>query len=162
MNHGWAIPNPKIGNYGTDYLYRAETASVGLGANTPREAMYPIALTDAARQPLTGSTAYRMVFRRGQAPPARAFWSLTLYDSSGYLVANPAHRYAIGSSHPPLFRRADGSIVVIVSRRRPTGPASTGCPLRPPASGSTCACIGPAPARWTGAGAPPGGAAGLR
>jgi hypothetical protein len=132
-NHGWAIPSAQTGNYGTNYVYRAEIASVGLGANTPREAMYPVALTDAAGQLLNGSSSYRIVFRRGQLPPERAFWSLTMYDSSGYLVANPAHRYAIGSSHPPLRRSAGGSIVVIVSRRRPTGPGVNWLPA--PAGG---------------------------
>jgi hypothetical protein len=62
------------------------------------------------------------VFPRGDAPPVRAFWALTMYDLSGYLVANRQHRYAIGSSHPPLRRRADGSIVVVLSRTRPRQP----------------------------------------
>jgi inner membrane transporter RhtA len=29
---------------------------------------------------------------------------LTMYDSSGFLVPNRLHRYAIGSTHPPLRR----------------------------------------------------------
>jgi hypothetical protein len=120
QHHGWFTPRSIIGNYGTDYLFRAETAVVGLGANTPREAVYPTALTDTSGNALTGSTTYRIVFRHGQLPPARAFWSLTLYDASGYLVANAARRYALGSSHPPLIRRSDGSVVVVVSRTRPT------------------------------------------
>jgi hypothetical protein len=117
--HGWAIPGAQIGNYGTDYRYRAEIATVGLGANTRQEATYPTALTDAAGHLLTGSASYRIVFARGDAPPVRAFWSLTMYDGSGYLVANPQRRYAIGSSHPPLRRRSDGSIVVVLSHTRP-------------------------------------------
>jgi hypothetical protein len=117
--HGWAIPSSRIGDYGTDYRYRAEIATVGLGANTRQEAIYPTALTDAGGQLLNGSVSYRIVFPRGQAPPVRAFWSLTMYDGSGYLVANRPHRYAIGSSHPPLRRRPDGSIVVVLSRTRP-------------------------------------------
>lgn len=120
QGRGWFIPRSIIGNYGTDYLFRAETASVGLGANTPREAVYPTALTDAQGQLLTGAKSYRIVFTSRQVPPARAFWSLTMYDSSGYLVANPANRYAIGSSHPPLFSRR-GSIVIVISRQRPAG-----------------------------------------
>ncbi|HZE06675.1 MAG TPA: DUF1214 domain-containing protein, partial [Solirubrobacteraceae bacterium] len=108
------------GDYGTDYAYRADVAAVGLGANTPAEAMYPIALTDSRGAPLNGATdSYEITFARGQAPPVRAAWSLTLYDASGFLVANPIDRYALGSSHPPLVRRRDGSIVVVVSARRP-------------------------------------------
>lgn len=118
--HGWAIPSRNTGAYGTDYAYRAEVAAVGLGANTPAEAMYPIALIDSRGALLDGATrSYEITFPRGQAPPVRAAWSLTLYDAAGFLVANPLRRYAVGSSHPPLHRRRDGSTVVIVSAHRP-------------------------------------------
>jgi hypothetical protein len=119
-NQGWNVPRSIIGNYGTDYTYRAGVALIGLGANTPEEAMYPTALTDATGQLFDGTNRYRLTFAPGQEPPARAFWSLTMYDADGYLVANPARRYAIGSSHPPLVRRRDGSIVVAIQRDRPT------------------------------------------
>jgi hypothetical protein len=130
QNHGWFTPRSIIGNYGTDYLFRAETATIGLGANTPREAMYPTALTDVNGQLLNGSSSYRIVFPRGQAPPERAFWSLTMYDSAGYLVANPVHRYAIGSSHPPLYRR-NGTILIVISRHRPAGSGINWLPAPP-------------------------------
>jgi hypothetical protein len=116
---GWLTLDPKIGNYGTDYDLRATVALVGLGANTPAEAIYPTALADGDGAFLTGTGRYRLVFERAQEPPARAFWSLTMYDSDGYLVPNPARRYAIGTSHPPLVRRRDGSIVVLIQRERP-------------------------------------------
>ena len=82
--------------------------------------MYPTALTDRDGQTLDGSHAYRLTFAPGRLPPARAFWSLTLYDGDGYLVPNAVGRYAIGSSHPGLVRRADGSIVVVFQRDKPT------------------------------------------
>ena len=126
--NGWFISPPRIGDYGTEYLLRARIAVVGLGANTPEEATYPAAITDASGGLLDGSKPYRLTFRRGQAPPNRAFWSLTMYDLDGYLVANSAKRYAVGDSHPPLRRRADGSIVVAIQRSRPSDPTSTGCP----------------------------------
>jgi hypothetical protein len=119
-NHGWAIPRPETGVYGTDYTYRAGVAFLGLGANTPEEAMYPTALTDANGALLDGAQRYRMVIPKGQEPPGRGFWSLTIYDAAGFLVANPEHRYAIGDSHPGLVRRPDGSIVVVLQRTRPT------------------------------------------
>ena len=87
---GWAIPRPIIGDYGTDYQYRAGVALLGLGANTQIESMYPTALTDAAGRRSTARRAYRLTFAPGQLPPARAFWSLTLYDGDGYLVPNPS------------------------------------------------------------------------
>jgi hypothetical protein len=120
-HEGWATPPAEIGAYGTDYLTRAAIAWAGLGANTQIEAMYPTAYFDKAGATLVGSHRYRLVFPAGQQPPARAFWSVTMYDRAGYLVRNPAHRYAIGSSHPPLYRRADGSIVILIQHDRPHG-----------------------------------------
>lgn len=116
---GWYVPPPGIGDYGTDYLLRARIAIVGLGANTPHEAIYPVALTDAGGALLNGAQRYRLVFAKDSLPPVEAFWSLTVYDGNGFLVANPARRYAVGDSHPPLVRRADGSIVVAIQRDRP-------------------------------------------
>lgn len=120
-DHGWATVGNNIGAYGTDYLFRAQVAELGLGANTRQEAVYPTALTDTAGKPLDGADDYRLVFKPGQAPPNRAFWSLTLYNSNGFLVANPAHRYAVGDTHPPLRREHTGSIVVLIQRSRPSG-----------------------------------------
>ena len=97
-------------------------AALGLGANTPAEAEYPTALTDSGGQLLTGANDYRLVFKRGQTPPNRAFWSLTMYDGSGFLVANPEHRYAIGDSHPPLRREPNGNVVILIQRTRPSQP----------------------------------------
>ena len=135
-NHGWANPASDIGAYGTDYRFRAGVAAIGLGANTRAEAVYPTALTDSAGRLLNGGspcraepgcglapgTRYRIVFKPGQGPPNRAFWSLTMYNATGYLVANPINRYAVGSSHPRLRREPDGSIVVDMQRTRPTDP----------------------------------------
>ncbi|MBN1529756.1 MAG: DUF1254 domain-containing protein [Thermoleophilaceae bacterium] len=117
-NGGWAIPQKNIGSYGTDYTFRAGVATLGLGANTREEAIYPTAFGDSTGTPLDGSHPYRLVFPKD--PPNRAFWSLTLYDGDGYLVANPQRRYAIGDSHPPLRRKADGSVVVLLQRTKPT------------------------------------------
>ena len=127
-NHGWANPSREIGAYRTDYRFRAGVAVVGLGANTRAEAIYPTALTDDTGQLLEGGRSYRLVFAPGQVPPARAFWSLTMYDAAGYLVANPEHRLAIGSNHPPLRRERDGSIVVALQRSRPVDPHANWLP----------------------------------
>jgi hypothetical protein len=118
-NQGWAIPNPIIGDYGTDYTYRAGVAAIGLGANTPVESVYPTAFGDADGRPFDGASRYRLTFPPGQPPPASAFWSLTMYDEDGYLVANPQRRYAVGDSHPPLRHKPDGSIVVVLQRSAP-------------------------------------------
>ena len=68
---GWLLPASNIGNYGTDYLYRAQIAVVGLGANTPNEAIYPTGITDASGTLYNGANRYRLTFPPGQEPPAR-------------------------------------------------------------------------------------------
>ena len=117
---GWYTPKSSIGDYGTDYPFRARVALVGLGANTPVESVYPVALATPTGETFNGANRYRMVFRRGQLPPTRAFWSLTMYDSDGYLVANPQDIYAVGDSHPPLRKQPDGSVVVVIQAEKPT------------------------------------------
>jgi hypothetical protein len=118
-NGGWLTLSSRIGAYGTDYLLRAQLALLGIGANTPAEAVYPTALADSTGALLTGANSYRVVFRRGQLPPVRGFWSITMYDSDGFLVPNAAHRYSLGPTHPPLVRRGDGSVVIAIQRARP-------------------------------------------
>lgn len=117
---GWIKANPNIGRFGTDYAYRAQIAVVGIGANTEEEAIYPGSLADSDGALLDGSNDYRMVFPADDLPPARYFWSLTMYDREGFLVDNPIDRYSLGPSHPPLTERPDGSIVVVVSHDEPT------------------------------------------
>ena len=119
-NGGWYALDPRIGAYGTAYEFRAAIALVGLGANTPEEALYPIGLGDSEGRLLNGANRYRMTFAPGDEPPARAFWSLTMYDLDGFLIANPVKRYAVGNSHPPLIRRNDGSIVIAIQKDPPT------------------------------------------
>ena len=47
-------------------------------------------------RPLDGGHRYTIRFAKGGLPPVNAFWSLTMYDASDFLYANPIDRYAIG------------------------------------------------------------------
>jgi hypothetical protein len=110
---GWSGLAPGLGqgNFGLNYEARAAVAAIGLGANLRIDAIYMNASVDAAGQPLDGSRRYRLRFAAGAAPPVHAFWSITLYDEQGYLVANPAARYAIKSGDP-LVAEPDGALVI--------------------------------------------------
>ena len=119
-NGGWYNPSSKVGIFGTDYAMRARVALVGLGINTVEESTYPTALTDSAGDMLNGANSYRMVFKRGKLPPVKGFWSVTMYDSSGYLVPNAAKIYAVGPDHPGMITRKDGSVVIVVQKSKPT------------------------------------------
>ena len=52
--NGWMF-STKIGVYGTDYLQRAFITAVGLGANRPQDAVYPISEVDADGKPYDGA-----------------------------------------------------------------------------------------------------------
>jgi hypothetical protein len=109
VHNGWLVS--KTGRYGTDYRARASTAQVGLGALIPREAIYPLAQVDSGAQPLSGTNAYSVHFEPGELPPAKAFWSLTMYDTSGFFVPNPIDRFAI-NDRTRLSYNPDGSLDV--------------------------------------------------
>ena len=154
-NGGWLTLDPDVGRYGTDYGLRAIVAVVGLGANTPEEAIYPTALADSTGQLLTGGKRYRIVFGPGQEPPARYFWSLTMYDLNGYLAENPIDRYSVGPTHPPLLRRADGSIAIAVQHDQPAEADVNWLPAPAGSFRLNLRLYGPRDAALSGAWAPP-------
>jgi hypothetical protein len=117
---GWMTDVEGIGVYGNDYLKRATTAQQGLGANSPEDAVYPFNLADDTGKPLNGANRYALHFANGELPPAEAFWSITLYDSEGFPVANPRKRFAL-SSWMPLKRNADGSMDLFFQADNPGG-----------------------------------------
>jgi hypothetical protein len=116
--NGWRIPPMILGNYGSDDGARAVVALIGLGANLPKDAVYPSAFVDADGKPLDGAKAYVIHFDKGATPPVDAFWSITLYGADSFFVANPINRYAI-SSWAPLKKNADGSLDIYVQHNSP-------------------------------------------
>ena len=104
-----------------DYLARAVGAQIGILANSREEATYISYEQDAAGQGLSGTNNYRVRFAPGELPPARAFWSLTLYDLPGqFLVANPLSRYLINSPMlPDLKHDADGGLTLYIQNESP-------------------------------------------
>ncbi len=63
----------------------------------------------ASRQPS------RLTFAADEIPPAKNFWSMTMYKlPQRWLVDNPIDRYAIGSATPGLETVADGSITIYI------------------------------------------------
>lgn len=121
---------PRMGTYGTDFLSRSAVAWKFIYTNSPEEALYPIAETDADGDPLTGERDYLLHFPPGRLPPVDAFWSITVYDSTTRLmIDNPIDRYSIGSRTPGLQYDADGSLVLHVRPDPPpTGARSNWLP----------------------------------
>ena len=84
-------------------------------------AIYPFTVTDKNLHRLTGASRYVAHFDRRNLPfPVKSFWSLTMYDSHGFFVQNPAHVYLINNRSNVHFN-SDGSLDIYV---QPTAPAN--------------------------------------
>jgi hypothetical protein len=116
--NGWSMNTDTMGVYGNYYLKRAIVAQVGLGANLPEDAIYPLNLSDETGRPLDGANNYTLHFDKGATPPAKAFWSITLYDSEGFQVANPLNRFNV-SSWMSFKYNADGSLDLYFQNENP-------------------------------------------
>ncbi len=116
--NGWSMNTDTMGVYGNYYLKRAIVAQLGLGANLPEDAVYPMNLADDTGKPLDGANKYVLHFEKGQIPPVNAFWSITLYDSEGFQVGNVLNRFAV-SSYMPFNFNGDGSLDLYFQNESP-------------------------------------------
>jgi hypothetical protein len=103
-----------------DYTTRAVAAAMGIYGNTKEEAVYVGTRVNAEHQQLIGSQPYVLHFDKKDLPPAKFFWSMTLYDlPARHLVANPIHRYSVGDRTQGLKYGADGSLDIYVQNTPP-------------------------------------------
>ena len=116
--NGWTI-NAATGLFGTDYLFRAATVVVGVGANTGQEAIYPVTFVDSEGKPITGDKNYTVHFEPGQLPPVKSFWSLTVYNNQSLFVDNPIDRYLVGQYTEGLRNNTDGSLDIYIQNASP-------------------------------------------
>jgi hypothetical protein len=133
VTNGWQMNTDTMGVYGNYYLKRAIVALVGLGANQPDDAIYPINISDADSKPVMAENKYVLRFNKDEVPPVSAFWSLTMYDAEGFQVANPINRFAIGDRDALRFNR-DGSLDLYIQNENP-GPDKESNWLPAPKSG---------------------------
>lgn len=115
--NGWLF-STRTGLYGTDYLQRALITAIGLGANRPQDAVYPTSEVDAEGKPYDGANKYVMHFAKGQMPPVRGFWSLTMYDGEYFFVPNPLNRYTLSSRFKFNYNK-DGSLDLYIQKDSP-------------------------------------------
>lgn len=118
LTNGWNVLVTGMGSYGTDYRLRSLVTAIGLGANLPQDAIYPIAETDADGKPFDGANSYVLHFPAGQLPPVDGFWSLTMYDGQYFFVPNKLDRYTL-SARNALNKNADGSVDLYLQAKSP-------------------------------------------
>ncbi len=117
LNHWRSWSKPR-GVYGTDYTLRAGVALAALGAPANEELSSYHAAHDASGDPLDSSLAYALTFSKYALPPAKAFWSLSLYDDRQLLADNPFGRHAVGDRHD-LAPNGDDSVTIHIQRSSP-------------------------------------------
>jgi len=116
--NGWTVMTEQIGVYGNAYFKRAVVTLIGLGANPPEDAVYPLLNADADGDAVTGDRDYVIHFAADALPPVSAFWSVTMYDAEGYQVANELDRFALGD-RDALTYGPDGSLTLYVQHANP-------------------------------------------
>ncbi|MFD0279886.1 DUF1254 domain-containing protein [Kitasatospora sp. NPDC127111] len=107
---------------GTAYLKQAIGAMKGLYGLPETEAWYTGWETDSEgnRPPNTSERDYVVRFAPDGLPPARYFWSATMYAlPDRLLVDNTLDRYSIGDRTPGLVRDPDGGLTLYVQHKRP-------------------------------------------
>ena len=121
-HNGWAIV--PVGVYGTNYLLRATIDQDGLAGLPPNISIYPFATTERHGVPLNGTaTRYVAHFPASDFPfPVTAFWSMSMYSTTGYFVSNPLERYTLGNRSSLHFNE-DGSLDMYLQSAEPTSEA---------------------------------------
>ena len=106
---------PKTGNSDIDPYSRATITRNGELPIGTGDGIAFTATADDGKKPLDGHCD---VVVSGVTPAAR-FWTLTLYDSKGHLVANSLQRYGFTSQE--IIRGADGMFEIRVASRSRAG-----------------------------------------
>lgn len=100
---------PRTGTQDIDPYARAAVAQSGELPVSSGDGVAFLARTDDAGGPLDGRCD---VVLTGTTPQAR-FWTITLYDPAGRLVANSLDRHGFTSQE--IVRRADGSFEIVIA-----------------------------------------------
>ncbi len=104
-----------------DYFNRALGVMVGIFGNVKKVSVYFAVPKDDQGELFDGSKGdYTITFTADQIPPAKNFWSWTMYKlPQRWLVDNPINRYSIGSATPGLKKAKDGSITITFQAKSP-------------------------------------------
>ncbi|MGD0230936.1 MAG: DUF1254 domain-containing protein [Syntrophorhabdales bacterium] len=116
--NGWNSP---LNNamWGTDYLNRTGTAKSNMYDNLPAETKYIYTDDDSQGKQLNGQNFYSITFPKGQVPPVKGFWSVTLYNELHLFNPNPLKRYSLGTKNKNLKYNADGSLTLYAGAKSP-------------------------------------------
>ncbi|WP_413587239.1 DUF1254 domain-containing protein [Bdellovibrio sp. HCB274] len=117
ITNGWGQPI-LAGRYDGNYRVRALMTKLGFEKDASQDMAFAQATVDTRGDRLNGSYKYVLKFPKGQTPPVRGFWSVSLYNTRKFYAENPMHRYSLNNTHQ-LKRNADGSTDIYVQNVSP-------------------------------------------
>jgi hypothetical protein len=116
--NGWTSP-ANNGAFGTDYYHRTGAVKADPYDNKRNETMYFYTDNDSQLQQLAGKSSYAVTFPKGQLPPVKGFWSLTMYNPEHFFYPNALKRYALGTKNKSLKHNPDGSLTIYLGTKSP-------------------------------------------
>jgi len=116
--NGWNTQDNNA-QWGSDYLNRAAMAKSSMYGNKPNETKYFYVEQDVAGEPLQGANTHTITFAKGQVPPVKGFWSVTLYNEFHLFEPNALNRFSLGTKNKALKYNADGSLTLYASAKSP-------------------------------------------
>src|SRR5271166_74889 len=116
--NGWTSP-ANNGAFGTDYIHRMGALKADPYDNQRSETMYFYTDNDSQGQQLDDKSSYAVTFPKGQLPPVKGFWSLTMYNPAHVFAPNPLDRFALGTKNKSLKYGADGSLTIYLGSKSP-------------------------------------------
>ena len=100
-------------------------------------------MVTASGAQLNGQNTYAITFAKGQTPPVKGFWSLTLYNDLHLFNSKPLKRYSLAPRTRPQYN-SDGSLTLYAGAKSPGKDKENNWLPAPTArSRSTCGPIGP-------------------
>jgi len=96
-------------------VVQSATGPIGVPAH---QAIYPPIVTTGGK-PMNAQHDYVIRMSKDAMPPARAFWSATLYDlKNGFFIPNDRKKYSVGENAGMKLNK-DGGIVIYVAAQKP-------------------------------------------
>ena len=120
LAHNWTTQNNGA-SFGIDYFTRLAVAKSNIFVNVPRETKYFYQDLDDNGTQLSGDHSYTVTFAKGDLPPVKGFWSLTLYNQHHFFEPNAIKRYSVGTKNKTLITAPDGSLTIYVQSTPPEG-----------------------------------------
>ncbi len=98
-------------------LFQSILGPIGMPAS---EALYP-AISTVDGKPMNAQHDYVIRMAKKDLPPAKAFWSVTLYDvTNGFFIPNDRKKYSVGENAGMKLDK-DGGIAIYIAAAKPKG-----------------------------------------